>query len=483
MKKPIDPNLGDSFDSELLATDSDGILKGEKSADVKKDTFEINDTRPPAAEPSFSVFDKETGEEIDPTEKAVPAAMDPDVDYAHHHHHHHHHSSSGSSSSGGSHHSSSSSHHSSHHSSSGSSHHSSSHSSSHSSHRHHHHHHHSKKDKKKLPLPARIAIIVLAVIFLFTAVGLGTFLAMMLNGKNDLKPKTDGSEYQETISYNGHTYKFNEDVIAIGFMGVDQREFKSSETSNFVGAADADIVLAIDTKTGKTKAISIPRDTMVDIDVYTTSGVFLRTQKAQLCLAYAYGDGDTKSCQNTTDAMSRILLGVPITKYFALDLEGIKALNDAIGGVTVDSLYDFEEQGIKKGDTVTLHGDMAELYVRERSMEDINASLNRVERQTQYVKAYAAQVGHAASKDFSILRNLYNTASGYAKTNITLSNATYLGSLLMSKRTKTFDTRTIKGEMKASKDPVLEGVVHAEFYPDRNDVTETVLDAFYTQID
>ena len=40
MKKPIDPNLGDSFDSELLATDSDGILKGEKSADVKKDTFE-----------------------------------------------------------------------------------------------------------------------------------------------------------------------------------------------------------------------------------------------------------------------------------------------------------------------------------------------------------------------------------------------------------------------------------------------------------
>ena len=291
------------------------------------------------------------------------------------------------------------------------------------------------------------------------------------------------SNYQETIEYKGHTYKYNEDILAIGFMGIDQREMKTSKETSFVGAADADIVIAIDSKTGTTKAISIPRDTMVDIDIYTTSGVFLRTQKAQLCLAYAYGDGSEKSCRNTVDAMSRILLGVPITKYYALDLDGIKPLNDAVGGVTVQSLYDFEEQGIKKGDTVTLHGDMAELYVRERGMEDINASLNRVERQTQYVKAYASQVVPSAMKDFGIVRQLYNTASDFSQTNITMSNVTYAGTLLLSKGVTDFETRTIKGEMKASKDPVLEGVVHAEFYPDEDDVTAAVIDTFYTRID
>ncbi len=484
MKKPIDPNLGDALDEELLLGGSD--------KEISIEEFGFNDYSEPSAEPKFSVKDKDTGEEIDLKEKAKPAAMDPDKEYYHHHHHHHHSSDGSGSSSGSSHHSSGSSHHSSsgsHH-SSGSSHHSSgsSHHSSGSSRRssgssHHHHHHSSKKNKKKLPVPAKIAIGVLIAIFIFTAVGVGTFLALMLNGKSDMKPDTSGSEYQETIEYKGHTYKYNEDILAIGFMGIDQREMKTSQETNFVGAADADVVLAIDSKTGKTKAISIPRDTMVEIEVYTASGVYLRTQKAQLCLAYAYGDGGTKSCQNTVGAMSRVLLGVPISKYFALNLDGIKPLNDAVGGVTVDSLFDFEDQGIKKGDTVTLHGDMAEMYVRRRSMEDINASLNRVERQTQYIKAYAAQVVPAAMKDFGIVRDLYNTGKDFSISNISMSNVTYMGTLLLSRNITDFETRTIKGEMKASKDPVLDGVVHAEFYPDEDDLTEAVLDAFYTQID
>ena len=473
MKRPIDPNLGDALDEELLT--------GEPAEEIKKEEFGFNDYSEPAPEPKFDVKDKETGESIDLNEKAKPAAMDPDDDSEHHHHHHHHSSSGSHHSSSGSHHSSSSSHH-----SSSSSHHSScsSHHSSGSSHRHgSHHHHHHRKEKKKLPTPARVAIGVLIAIFIFVAVGLGTFLALMINGNNDMKGGKTGSEYQETIQYKGHTYKFNEDVFAIAFMGIDQRTMESSENTNFVGAADADIVLAIDSKTGLTKAISIPRDTMIDVDIYTASGVFLRTQQAQLCLAYAYGDGRTKSCQNTVDAMSRVLRGVPISKYFALDLDGIKPLNDEIGGVTVESLYTFQNMGIKKGETVTLHGDMAETYVRERSMTELDASLNRGERQVQYVKAYAAQVIPSAMKDFSIVNRLYDISKSYSQTNISLSNVTYIGSLLLSRGVTDFQTKTITGEMKASKDPVYEGVVHAEFYPDEDSVMEAVLDAFYTQID
>lgn len=495
MKKPIDPNLGDSIDNELLIGEEGEMKKGE---------FGFNDYSKPKPEPKFVVKDKETGEEIDLDKKAAPASMTESVkpdETEHHHHHHHHHSSDGSShhSSDGSHQSSESSHYhssdSSHHHSSSSSHsrskssshhHSSGKSHSHSSKSKSHSHHHSskkKKDKKKLPLPARIAIGFLVVIFVFTAAGLGSFLVFLLTGGSDMKTKSDETSYQETIEYKGHTYKFNKDVFAIAFMGIDQREMETSDMTDFVGASDADIVVAIDSKTGVTKAIAIPRDTMVDVDIYTNSGVFLRTQKAQLCLAYAYGDGAEKSCRNTVDAMSRVLLGIPIQKYFALNLNGIKPLNDSIGGVTVESLYDFPDDGIKKGDTITLHGDMAEKYVRERSMDDIEASLNRTQRQIQYAKAYAAQVVPAAIKDFNIITGLYNTAKGYSQTNISLSNATYMGTLLLSKGINDFPARTIQGTMKAAKDPVMENVVHAEFYPDNDDVTEAVLDAFYTQID
>jgi len=67
-------------------------------------------------------------------------------------------------------------------------------------------------------------------------------------------------------------------------------------------------------------------------------------------------------------------------------------LNDAIGGVTLESKYDFTDLGIKKGDTVTLKGDMAEAYVRTRDLDNINASLNRTERQIQYVKNTASSL-------------------------------------------------------------------------------------------
>jgi LCP family protein required for cell wall assembly len=299
-----------------------------------------------------------------------------------------------------------------------------------------------------------------------------------------MKPTvTADTGYQEIIEYGGHTYKYNEDVVSFAFMGVDQRELKSSDETDYVGAADTDIVAAVDTKTGKAKVIAIPRDTMTDIDITTDRGIFLRTDRAQLCLAYAYGDGEEGSAKSTVEAMSRILMGVPIEKYFTLDLNGIKPLNDAIGGVTVKSLYTFKNQGINEGEEVTLHGDMAETYIRIRDLDDVEASLNRTDRQVQYIKAYAAQVLPAVLKDFGVIRNLYDLSSKYSHTNLSLSNVTYMGSLLLSKGVSDFDAIRIEGEMKEGHSDNMPEVTHAEFYPDEDSLMQAVLSAFYTQID
>ena len=362
-------------------------------------------------------------------------------------------------------------------------------SSSHS-HRHSHHHHHSsssrkkKKKEKKLPIAARIAIGILVFLLLIVVLGAIAFFVMRGMGQRDFNNvSADNVTYQETIEYKGHTYKFNDDIVSLAFLGIDQRTLENSTTSDFVGASDADIVISVNTKTGETSVIAVPRDTMVDVDIWSTSGIFLRTEKTQLCLAYAYGDGKTKSCENAVTSISRVLYNVPIQKYFALDLDGIAPLNDAIGGVTLTSIYDFPEYNIKKGDEITLKGDMAEVYVRTRSMDDISASLSRTDRQIQYVNAFADQALPAVVKDFSTISKLYNTASKYSRTNLTLNNATYVGSLLLSKGVTDFKTYTIEGEMKADENPLMPGVVHAEFYPDEDSLMETVLAVFYTQID
>ncbi|MBR3148675.1 MAG: LCP family protein, partial [Eubacterium sp.] len=362
-----------------------------------------------------------------------------------------------------------------HHSSS--SHHSSSHSSS-----------KSKKKKKSLPTAIKIAIIILLVLILAFGTVLGTFLVLKNMGKKDIMPVvTEQTKYEEIIEYNGHKYKYNENIVSFAFEGIDVRTLQTVDETDFIGACDANIVVAIDTETGKTNAIVIPRDTMVDVDMYSAkTGLLLKSDKTQLCLAYAYGDGAELSCQNTVDAMSRILNNVPINKYFALDLDGIAPLNDAIGGVEIsNSLYAFPDEGINIGDPVTLKGDMAEKYVRTRDVDYIEASLNRTERQMQYVRAYANQALPAVVRDFSTVSKLYNIAKNYSRTNLTLSNATYMASLLLSKNIRDFDTVMLKGEMKSSpaKDLAFKDFVYAEFYPDEDFLMQSVLNAFYTQIE
>lgn len=444
MSKPIDPNLNDNFDIELDLIGGDEPIK--KTSYSKSESVSIGEIEMQLKEMRFD---------------------------EHHHHssgseHHHHHHSSGSEHH---HHSSSSVHHSH---SSGDKGHSSHHSSS------------KKKKKKKMPIAAKIAIVFLILLLLLPLIGAGTVFYLENRGKSDLTNNMavqQNENYQEIVEYNNHKYKYNEDIVSIAFMGIDKRDLDDNSAIGSAGQADADMVAAIDTNTGKTKIIAIPRDTIVDVDVYSESGIFLHSEEMQLCLSYAYGNGGESSAKNVTKSMSRVLYGIPINKYFALDLNGIAPINDSIGGVTVVSMYDFPDQNIKKGDSVHLTGDLTETYVRRRDMDSVDASLNRTDRQIQYIKAFASQLVPAVINDLGVIRNLYNTASSYSNTDIEMSNMTYLATRLLSKGINDFETTSIPGEMKLSDAPDATGRVYAEFYPDEDATLQIVLDTFYTQVD
>ena len=469
MKKQIDPSLN--------SNDSENILFGTKNENEKEKSDSLSiEKQTQAAEDEISFILNENGSFTVENEKS-------DVNVQEHHHssHHsssHHHSHHGSSGHHSSHHSSS--HH--HSSGSNSSHHHSSHSSgSHNSHS--HSHHSSKKKKKKMPVWAKV-VISLVLIFALLAGGTGSAYFILLNqGKNDLTSVAElDKNYKETISYNGHNYQYNTNLINIAFMGIDERYYEVRDALN-LGCADADMLAVIDTQTGEMKVISLPRDTMVDIDIYSDNGVFLTTKNVQLTLSYSYGDGGEQSCKNVTKAMSRILYGVPIDKYFALNLEGIKPINDAVGGVTLTALYDIPNAGITKGKEVTLKCDMAEAYVRSRDMDRATAAYERGERQMQYVKAFANQVLGAVKSDFNVVSDLYNTATKYSQTNITLNNATYLAQLMLSKNITGFESYSLKGETTLHPLPSNPEIINAQFVPDEDALMELVLEVFYTQID
>ncbi len=462
MKRPIDPSL-DSFDNELF---------GSIGEEIKEEKENIGDKRV-----SMNIFDLSDDKEAETDLAIKETSIEENKDSSHHHHHHHHHHSSESDDS-------SHSHSSSHRHSSGS-HHSSSHSHSSSSKS----HSSAKKsgknsDKKKKSPAAKILIAILAIILAIVLAIAATVGGLYLRGRNDLK-NADQNDYNETITYDGKTYQYNEDVIAFAFMGIDKRELGLED--NLVGTAgqaDMCMVAGLNKKTGEIKLIAVPRDTMVEVDQYTTSGFLVGTQTMQVCLSYAYGDGYDSSAKNTMTSLSRILLNVPIEKYVALDLDGIAPLNDTIGGVDIDNaLFSIPEYNIYEGQSVHLEGDMTEAYVRQRSMDNINASLNRTERQIQYLKAYASQLAPAVMKDFGTVNRLYNLATRYSTTNVSVSNATYLASLLLTNGVTDFETYRLTGEMKPSEIKDEKGTVYAEFYPDEDSLYHAVLGTFYTPVD
>lgn len=339
-----------------------------------------------------------------------------------------------------------------------------------------------RKKKRRMPAAAKVILTLLCLI-LAVSIGMsGALLALRTMGQKDLAADPSDVTIGTALSYNGHQYVYNEDVVTFAFLGVDQDTFGlEDDRVGTAGQSDTDMLLVLDLASGRATLLSIPRETMVDVDVYSTDGKFVGSQQMQLCLAYAYGDGQHTSCENALTSMRRLLYQIPIEKYFALDLAGIGPINDAIGGVTVESLYDFPAEGVAKGDTVTITGDFAETYVRSRSTDSLDSSLNRLQRQQQYLRAFAEQLLPAVMNDFSVINSLYNTATQYSTTNISLGDVTYLASVLLARGIDSFETVTVPGEMGALPTE-REGVVNAAFYPDETGLYELVLDLFYTRV-
>ena len=341
--------------------------------------------------------------------------------------------------------------------------------------------------KKKGPLIAVLVIFGILVLLLATAVG--AYFYLNKKGEAQLKknqsissitaPEEATSEDDgKTIVYNGAKYKYNEDNINILFMGVDRDMQDTGEkVIGENGQADVLIWAALDSKTGHLSWINISRDAMVDVNKYNVEDKYLGTDKMQLCLAYSYGDGKEKSCENTLQSVSRLMYGMPVNAYVAIDYSAIAPLNDAIGGVTVNVLEDLtqSDSALKAGETVTLHGEQAQTYVRSRNTEVLDSNNQRMERQKQYIDAFLQQAISQTRKNLTLPVTLYNDVSDYMVTNISASEVTHLATLMIQNGVSGGDILTVPGE-------VTQGDVYAEFNPDDKELYKLILSVFYKEI-
>lgn len=232
---------------------------------------------------------------------------------------------------------------------------------------------------------------------------------------------------ENTVFWNGKTYKRNTYVKAVLCMGVD-RDGPMTETtlSGDGGQADGIFLLANDTARGSLKILLIPRDSMTEITKTDTSwtetnGAKLGEVVDHLSLSYAYGDGREKSCEYTKQAVSHLLMGLKIDSYMAADLEIIASLNDEVGGVTVTIPTMGMEQADPEfvfGQTVRLKGEQAERFVRFRDTERDNSAISRMEQQKLYISGFFQAVKEKSRTESNITEHLFEMSQDYMVTDM-----------------------------------------------------------------
>lgn len=343
-----------------------------------------------------------------------------------------------------------------------------------------------RRRRRKIRKILCLILAGLAVVILITAVvrslGKRSLMKNAADKASDMKSEKQltGEEAEEGIVYyQGEKYRYNDQIITILFMGIDNEDsLTEAGEMGKAGQADSNFLAVLNTKKKTIELIGISRDTMTEIAIYDETGEYLRTVKEHLAIQFAYGDGSTVSCELMENAVSNLMYGLPIHGYCAINLDGIAVLNDAIGGVELEVLQDLTEEdpALKKGAAVKLTGKQAHAYVRYRGT--VFAGNNqRVERQKQYLSAYANTLKQQMKQDLTIPLKVYQKMTDYMVTDISLDRITYLAAELLDYQFDLTNVRSIEGEVVQPEDSRYE-----QFHVDYDALYELILEVFYEKL-
>ena len=229
-------------------------------------------------------------------------------------------------------------------------------------------------------------------------------------------------EDDRIIEYRDQRYRYRKQLTNILIMGIDTTAEGTQAGIGYRrgGQADFLLLLVIDHQRQLITPVHIDRDTMAEITVLGVLGNTAGTKTAQICLSHGFGDGQAQSCRFTVEAVSKLLLGVDVDFYAAMNLDSIALLNDALGGVTVTLEDDFSmlDPAMTAGTTLTLSGKQAEYYVRNRMEIGVGTNESRMARQRVYMDQLAGILGERIGQSASFTGELFDLLEPHLQTNM-----------------------------------------------------------------
>lgn len=312
-------------------------------------------------------------------------------------------------------------------------------------------------------------IAVAAILLIAAAAAAGIFFGRQRAGA---KATRTGSG-ESTVTYQGKTYRYNDHLSNYLFLGIDTRETLGEQSGVMGGQADAIYLLSWDRKENTLQGISIPRDTMTQIETFDLQGNSLGLTENHLNLQYAYGDGAHTSCQLMEEAVSRLLYEVPVQGYCALNMDAMPVLADAVGGVEVtvpDSSLAEVDPAFQQGAQVTITGENAETFLRYRDIEETQSALLRTNRQKVFLTAFGQKARQMAAADSDFVTNLYGQLQSYMITNLDAGQFLDLSQAAYE-----------EGAMQDLPGEGVQGENYDEYHVDDSQLYSMILDMFYVE--
>ncbi|MBB6449880.1 LCP family protein required for cell wall assembly [Geomicrobium halophilum] len=221
------------------------------------------------------------------------------------------------------------------------------------------------------------ALIILSIIVSVLVLSVGGFALYLYFSVSSTADEMHAPIERESSNMREEAINFEEeDPFSFLLLGVDAED-------EVVGRTDTIIVVTVNPNDESMKMLSIPRDTRTEI--------IGRGEDDKINHAHAFGG--TEMAMDTVENF----LNVPIDYVATINMEGFEEMVDAVGGVTVENDFSFEQDGFEfEEGELELTGEEALSFVRMR-YEDPQGDHGRNDRQRDVIEGVLREGAHISS--------------------------------------------------------------------------------------
>ncbi|MBF2098323.1 MAG: LCP family protein [Gloeomargaritaceae cyanobacterium C42_A2020_066] len=224
-------------------------------------------------------------------------------------------------------------------------------------------------------------------------------------------------------------------VMGIKMLALDEQEGFQKRVNTFDGLADTILIARFEPDTRQVRALSIPRDTRVNIPGHGWSKINATNVWGGPAL--------------TAHTLDMLLGGVEVDRYVRVNPMAVEALVDALGGITLtvpeDMRYQDDSQHLYinlKAGRQRLNGKQAMAFLLFRY--DRLGDIGRIQRQQLFMRAFREEVLTPAT--LARLPQLLSAIQTYVDTNLTVEEIVALAGLVKEVQSDSFQMTLLPGQ-------------------------------------